>query len=245
MRPRLSAAGPPGSRGIWRPRRQEAVGAGSHGKCWLLSAHPNPIYLLAFPIGPNVPQSTCVPLCLQPKGRALGALGAAPPAGPSPDPQELHGARARAWEAGQKAPRIWDSGSQCSLGLFLTQKSKLYLIFRNRPPTIAARWMTSVGWTCSNSARVCAASLWGSQAVRGCLEARGNERPGSRHWGQEPGRTKGRRGCQKAKWPGQVLAGRRVWTSRKRKEEVCPGAKLCTPWPGQPSGREGPDARPR
>lgn len=150
---------------------QEAVGAGSHGKCWLLSAHPNPIYLLAFPIGPNVPQSTCVPLCLQPKCRALGALGAAPPAGPSPDPQELHGARTRAWEAGQKAPSIWDPGSQCSLELFLTQKSKLYLIFRNRPPTIAARWMTCVGWTCSNSARVCAASLWGSQAVRGCLEA--------------------------------------------------------------------------
>lgn len=45
--------------------------------------------------------------------------------------------------------------------------------------------------------------------------------------------------------PGQAVAGRRVWASRKRKEEVCPGAKLCTSWPGQPPGREGPDARPR
>lgn len=43
--------------------------------------------------------------------------------------------------------------------LSLTQKSRLYLIFRNRPPTIAARWMTCVGRTFSNRARVCAASL--------------------------------------------------------------------------------------
>lgn len=41
----------------------------------------------------------------------------------------------------------------------LTQKSKLYLIFRKRPPTIAARWMTWVGCTFWNRARVCAASL--------------------------------------------------------------------------------------
>lgn len=45
--------------------------------------------------------------------------------------------------------------------LTLTQKSRLYLIFRNRPPTIAARWMTCVGRTFSNRARVCAASLGG------------------------------------------------------------------------------------
>ena len=63
VHPRLSAAGLPGNRGIWRPRRQEAGRAGSHGKCWLLSAHPNPIYLLGFPYWAKCPPAyLCAPL---------------------------------------------------------------------------------------------------------------------------------------------------------------------------------------
>lgn len=50
----------------------------------------------------------------------------------------------------------------------------------------------------------------------------------------------GRRG---RRWEGQALAGMRVWASRKRWEEVCPEAKLHTPRPGQPPGRDGPDLR--
>lgn len=130
------------------PGGKKQVGQGHTANAGFSQLTQTPFTSWAFPIGPNVPQPTCVPLCPQPKCRALGALGAAPLAGPSPDPQELREARTRTWEAGQKVPKIQDPGSQCSLGLSLTQKSKLYLIFRNRPPTIAARWMTCVGWTC-------------------------------------------------------------------------------------------------
>ena len=41
----------------------------------------------------------------------------------------------------------------------LTKKSKLYLRLRKRPPTMAARWITWVGWRRSNKALVCSRSL--------------------------------------------------------------------------------------
>lgn len=41
----------------------------------------------------------------------------------------------------------------------LTQKSRLYLRFLKRPPTMAARWMTWVGLCFSNRALVSAAFL--------------------------------------------------------------------------------------
>lgn len=126
------------------------------------------------------------------------------------------------------------------MGPSLTQKSRLYLIFRNRPPTIAARWMTCVGRTFSNRARVCAASLGGarlSEAAGGLRE--GTSTLGVGYWW----RSDGRQNCQKGKWPVQALAVTKPWASRKRCEDVCLEAELHTPRPGQPPGGEDPGRR--
>lgn len=81
---------------------------------------------------------------------------------PSLDTQGPPRARTGTWEADQEVPRTQPLAPRACLGPSLTQKSKLYLIFRNSPPTIAARWITCVGRTFSNRARVCAASLDGA-----------------------------------------------------------------------------------
>lgn len=90
----------------------------------------------AFSIRPSAPRPTCMPSAHRLCPALTMRVGSQPGSSQKPAP-----------------------GSCAHRGPSLTQKSRLYLMFRNRPPTMAARWMTCVGRTFSNRARVCAASL--------------------------------------------------------------------------------------
>lgn len=70
----------------------------------------------------------------------------------------------------------------------LTQKSRLYLMFLKRPPTMAARWMTWVGLCFSNRALVSAAFLQRGRKDHAAAlsHVRGNVQ--APHKGCQPGR---------------------------------------------------------
>ena len=66
-------------------------------------------------------------------------------------------------------PRLWHSWKMLSFMFTLSlQNCTLYFMLAKRPPTLAARWMTWVGWYLSKMAATAA----GSQRLPSCEEKR-------------------------------------------------------------------------
>lgn len=115
----------------------------------------------------NLPPVTqCGMLALSASQASRSALGQMTPGLCKTSPQGFLGNLCKFQES-----KLWAQGLLSPVSQ-LTQKSKLYLIFRKRPPTIAARWMTWVGCTFWNRARVCAASLREASTSGGLVRPR-------------------------------------------------------------------------
>lgn len=123
--------------------------------------------------------------------------------------------RTVAWTFGQEVPRIPGPGSQCSLEPLAYPEVQIVFHVPEEAPHHGSKMDDVCGLDLFKQCPGLCSIPGGSQAVRGHLEAQGNEHPGSRHWGHEPGRANSGSGCQTGERPGQALTGVRVWASRK------------------------------